>query len=145
MKMEFRELTPNLMVRSVRESAEFYINLLGFTLEMAVPKGTKEVVEELEDGREYAYAMVRRDRAFMMFMDKSSFAEDLPLLGEGPIGASASFYFEVDDADQLCESLGGKVEIALGPLERWYGMREFYVKDPDGYVLAFASRKSAAD
>ncbi|MBN2121736.1 VOC family protein [Candidatus Micrarchaeota archaeon] len=138
--MEFRKLTPNLMVKDVSKSAEFYTAILGFTLEMAVRKGTQEVSKSLEDGEGYAYAMVRRGGAFIMLMEKNAFLEDLPLFGECEIGASASFYFDVDDADALFDSLKGKVEISLGPLDTWYGMREFYVKDCDGYVLGFASR-----
>jgi uncharacterized glyoxalase superfamily protein PhnB len=119
--------------------------VLGFGLEMAVPRGAKEIETEIEDGKKYAYAMVKRDEAYVMLMDAESFAEDLPILGKPEIGASASFYFDVDDVDALHESLKGKAEIALGPQDTWYGMREFCMKDCNGYVLCFASRKQAAE
>lgn len=45
-------------------------------------------------------------------------------------------YLSVDDVDGLYEKLkaGGQADIVHGPETKWYGMREFVVADPDGYI-----------
>jgi len=60
------------------------------------------------------------------------------------LGGSPSFtgtlYFRVIGVDQLFAKVNGRAEIVC-PLERQdYGTREFGIRDPDGYLLAFAER-----
>ena len=40
--------------------------------------------------------------------------------------------------DQLFERIKDKIEIAVKMWTRFYGAREFAIKDPDGYILMFA-------
>ena len=50
--------------------------------------------------------------------------------------------FEVDHADtaiEYCESKG--VPIAVGPFNRPDGPRQFYIADPDGYLIELFSMK----
>ena len=42
-----------------------------------------------------------------------------------------------DSVVALAEEWSGKVEFAWGPEVMEYGMREFGIKDPNGYYLAF--------
>ena len=51
---------------------------------------------------------------------------------------SGTFYLFPDDVDALAEQLAGKVEFAWGPETMDYGLREFGLRDPDGYFIAFA-------
>ena len=139
--MKFKKLTPNMMVNDVRESVEFYINILGFTLDMVVPENSKTVENELEDGKNYVYAMVSRDEAFIMLVKKDVFEKDLPMLKGAIIGASVSFYFDVDNIHKMYTSLKDKVDVAIDLHTTWYGMQEFYIKDCNGYILGFAERK----
>jgi uncharacterized glyoxalase superfamily protein PhnB len=47
-------------------------------------------------------------------------------------------YVYVDDVGALHEELVGRgAEILLAPTDTAYGMHEFRVRDPAGYVLAF--------
>jgi len=140
MKVTMKKLTPNLMVKDVRKSVEFYTKILGFTLNMAVPENSQAIEQKLEDNKEYAYAMVSCDEVFFMLMRSDVFAEDLPMLKNIEIGASVSFYLDVDNIDEVYNSLKDKVEISKDLHNTWYGMREFYIKDCDGYVLGFAER-----
>ena len=54
-------------------------------------------------------------------------------------GASVSFYIEVEDAEALYETLKGNVSMHKALGTTWYGAKEFYIKDPDGYILGFSS------
>lgn len=50
---------------------------------------------------------------------------------------TGSFYFRATDVDALGESLRDKVTIAY-PIENFdYGMREFAIRDMNGYILQF--------
>jgi len=136
--MKFKKLTPNMMVDDVRESVKFYTDILGFTLNMVVPEDSKTIDNELKDGKKYVYAMVSRDEVFIMLMKKDVFEEDLPMLKDTTIGASVSFYCDVDNINKVYNSLKDKVDIVIDLHTTWYGMKEFYIKDCNGYILGFA-------
>ncbi len=138
--MKIKKLTPNMMVNDVRESVVFYTDILGFTINMVVPENSKTIGNKLEDGRNYAYAMVSRDKVYIMLMKKDIFEEDLPMLKGTTIGASVSFYCDVNNIHELYNSLKDKVDIAIDLHTTWYGMQEFYIKDCNGYILGFAEK-----
>ena len=47
-------------------------------------------------------------------------------------------YFWVEDADALHDEFKGNgADIVCAPEDQPYGMREFWVRDPDGHVLIF--------
>ena len=53
-------------------------------------------------------------------------------------GGSLSLYFRVDNVDEVAERIASatpEVEV-VKPIElTWYGMKEIWIKDPDGYVV----------
>ena len=56
------------------------------------------------------------------------------------IGATVSFYMEVEGIQNLYQSLKNE-KLEITKLKKtWYGMQEFYVKDLDGYILVFAEK-----
>jgi len=137
----FKKLAPDLMVSDVGKTVTFYTEKLGFKLDMLVPENEKSVETALTKNKIYSYAMVSRDEVFVMFMQKDAYAQDLPELKGAAIGASASFYFDVDNVDELYDAFKGKgVEIIKGLSTTWYGMKEFYIKDCNGYILGFGQR-----
>lgn len=139
--MALKKLTPNLMVKDVRESVEFYTDILGLTLNMIVPENSQSIENKLEEGKKYVYAMVSRDEVYIMLMEKNVFEEDLPMLKGTAIGASVSFYIEVEDINKIYKEINGKAEVVKELETTWYGMQEFYIKDCNGYILAFAEKK----
>jgi len=140
MNKRFKKLTPDMMVSDVGETVKFYIEKLGFKLDMLVPENEKTIENKLIDNKKYAYAMVSRDEVFVMFMNKDAYAQDIPELN-GPIGASLTLYYDVDDVEDLYESFKKQeVEIVKDISTTWYGMKEFYIKDCNGYILGFAER-----
>jgi hypothetical protein len=47
-------------------------------------------------------------------------------------------YFWVDDVDAIhAELVDRGADLLHGPVDQGYGLREFRVQDPDGYILAF--------
>jgi len=142
MESKFNKLTPDLMVKDVAQSVRFYADKLGFTTEMLVPENEETVETKLIEGKKYVYAMVRRDEVFFMFMRMDVYAKDLPVFSGVPIGASASFYCDVDKVSELYDSCKRSgVEIIRDLAVTWYGMKEFVIRDCNGYILCFAERQ----
>lgn len=51
------------------------------------------------------------------------------------------FHVDVSDIDELYVGLKEKVTIGKDIGIAWYDMREFYIKDCNGYVLGFGERE----
>ncbi len=138
--MKVNKLTPNFEVRNIRETVEFYQSVLGFSLTMAVPETQDGIEQTLTDGKEYVYALVSKDNVEMMFQRTDSFKEDVSLAKDLSLGASVSFYMEIDGIDNFYNQIKGE---NIKPTElktAWYGMREFYIIDNNGYILGFAEK-----
>lgn len=138
--MKANKLTPNFEVMNIRETVEFYQSILGFSLTMAVPETQDGIEQTLADGKEYVYALVNKDNVEMMFQRTDSFKEDVSLAKDLSLGASVSFYMEIDGIDDFYSQIKDK---NIKPTElktAWYGMREFYITDNNGYILGFAEK-----
>jgi len=141
MTVKFKKLTPDLMVSDVAKTVRFYTEKLGFTLAMLVPENEQTIATELADNKIYSYAMVTRGEIFFMFMSKDAYVEDVPALKGMSIGASATLYCDVDNVTELYASFKDNgVEIVKDISTTWYGMKEFYIRDCNGYVLGFAEQ-----
>jgi uncharacterized glyoxalase superfamily protein PhnB len=115
------------MVEDVQRTLAFYQQTLGF-----------EVVTTVPDAAPFDFAIVRRDGVELMFQSRPSLSDDVPALTGSPIGASQTFYIEVTGIDALYAQLQGKVEIVVELHSTFYGTREFYFRDVNGYVLSFS-------
>jgi len=120
--MQYQKITANLMVRDVDASLKFYVNILGLKQQITVP-----------DEPPFVFVAVGAD-AVEIFLNR-----DEPAGKAKPGGIS--LYVELDGLDQLLSRMqqhNVKIEIPLN--ETFYGMREFAVLDPDGYLVIFAER-----
>ena len=136
--MKVNTLTPNLAVADIRQTIQFYSENLGFELVMAVPETQDGIDEQLFDNKEYVYAMLKKDDAALMFMRTDGFEEDITIADKISIGASVSFYMQGKGIDAFYEKLKNK-NIQISELKlTWYGIKEFYIKDNNGYILGFA-------
>ena len=71
--------------------------------------------------------------------------KEYPSFGGKPIGATGTLYIEVEGVDALHDRLKSTVKIVMPIATQFYGMREFAIEDPDGYVLTFGSVRPRAD
>ena len=128
--MKLESLSPNLISDSVNASVDFYTKHLGFSLVTSVPEtGT------------YGWAMIQRDGVTLMFQSLKSLQEDVPSLKFDRKGSLGTFFIKMKGIEELYKSLQGKVDIALEWRVTFYGMKEFGIKDPDGYYMVFAEDK----
>lgn len=122
-----KKLTPNLMVEDVQQTLAFYTEVLGFTVLTTVPEHPP-----------FGFAIVQRDQVMLMFQSRPSLSDNVPALTGSPIGASQTFYIEVEGILELYEALRGKVEIVVDLHKTFYGTQEFYFRDGNGYILSFS-------
>jgi uncharacterized glyoxalase superfamily protein PhnB len=135
------KLTTNMMVKDVTATVEYYKANYGFILSMAVPESLDGIHEKIEDEKKYLYALMKSGDVEIMFQEAENLRKDVPGLDKKEIGASATFYFEVKGIDELYSALSNKVEVVKEIVTTWYGTREFYVRDCNGYILGFAENQ----
>jgi uncharacterized glyoxalase superfamily protein PhnB len=138
--MKASRLTPNFNVANIRETVGFYQDILGFKLVMAVPETGDGIEQSLQEGKEYCYVAMQKDDLEFMFERSDRFMEDTKLLKTSAIGASVSFYMEVEGIEDFYNELKDKNIETTELKTQWYGMREFYMQDNSGYVLGFAEK-----
>lgn len=125
--MKLKKITPNLMVEDISQTVKFYEDLLGFTLDRSVP-----------DEEPYEWASVKAGEVELMFQARTSLSEDMPLFEGMPVGGTLTLFVRMNGIQELYDRLHNKVELVQDLFETFYGMREFSIKDPNGYILTFA-------
>ena len=135
-----QRLTPNMAVKDIKETINYYVKNFGFKLIMAVSDDKSAIGDTLEEGKEYVWANVMHGDVGLMFQREDSFKEDIGDTYK-QIGASLGLYLEVDEVDALYEKVKESVNIHKAIDSTWYGAREFYVCDCNGYILGFSEMK----
>jgi len=135
------KMTPNLAVSNISETVQYYQSNLGFTLTAAVPETQDGVDQQLIEGKTYVFAMMKNESVELMFQRIDSLVNDVELAENETIGASVSFYFEIEGLDRLHNKLTSN-KVKLTEIKTtWYGANEFYLKDLNGYILGFSELK----
>jgi len=136
--MKLKKITPNLSVKNVTETIKFYKNILNFKVRMVVLERNHTVEDFFIETEEYTYAMVYRDDLQLMFLKESTFHENIPILKSAQMGGTVIFYIAIEKIDEFYKELQEKnIEVVKELTTTWYGIREFYIKDCNGYILAF--------
>ena len=125
----FKKLTPNLLVSSVERSLAFYVDTLGFERGLTVP-----------DASPFAFASVTGGGIEIFFNDAAGAVREYPGFAGKPIGATGTLFIEVEGIDALHDRLKARVKIVMPIETKFYGMREFAIEDPDGYIITLAER-----
>ncbi len=117
-------IIPLIQVGNMRESLDYYCEVLGFALE--------EVWPEAEDPR---WARVSRGGAqFLLTMDLGT--SDRPFIAEK--GNGVVFYIPCEDLGALYEEFSSKGAIIVQEPVPFGGRWQFTVADINGYVLTFS-------
>jgi uncharacterized glyoxalase superfamily protein PhnB len=114
-----KRITPVLLVSSMERSVQFYTQVLGF-----------EVCWRAPDDGDGESCMLEIGDASVLLSTGSH-------LGDSP-KFSGTLYFDTVGVAEFYKTVKDKVDL-VWPLEKMgYGQTEFGLRDPDGYVLAFA-------
>ena len=137
--MKFSDVTPNLIVADVARSLTFYRDVLGFTLVTTVP-----------DAAPFAFAWVRRDNVSVFLNGLDGVRADNAELARRPIGGGNTLFIALEagsvaqGVDAMFASIEGRARVVMPLKDQFYGMREFGIEDPDGYVIFFAQQIAGA-
>ena len=125
--MELKSLTPNLMVKNVNETLEYYTNILGFTLLQTVPeKGI------------FDWGFVKSGNVILMFQKDTSIKAEYKELENYEKGGALTLYIQVEDLQKWYKTIKDKANI-INPMHKtFYGANEFAIMDINGFILTFS-------
>jgi catechol 2,3-dioxygenase-like lactoylglutathione lyase family enzyme len=134
--MKFTGSTPNLFTAHVDRSVAFYRDVLGFSVVTTVP-----------DAAPFVFVLLQRDDVSLYVNDRSTVEKDAPdsaaAMASVVVGRSGvAIFIHVQGIDELWESVHLQAPVVMPLITQWYGMTEFTVADPDGYIVTFAERKA---
>ncbi len=117
-----------IAVPDVDAALAYYRDKLGFTISGQMGEPTN-------------YGIVQRDVITIhFFFSHHPSATALPLGGNVDDG-KGGIYVEVSDVDALATELHGRgLAQSLVPEDKEYGMRDFWIRDLNGYILAFGTK-----
>jgi len=118
-------LTPNIFVRSITETINFYKEL-GFNIKMSMP----------ETG-EPDWVMMTNGNVTFMFQTWESLGHDLREISRRD-GGSLLLYINITGIRSFFERIKDKVTVLKGLEKTFYGATEFSIVDVNNYVLTFA-------
>ena len=118
--MKLRGLIPMLETNDLKASIKFYSETLGFTCDGVFPS------EE-----NFSWASLSKDDVIIMLTARS------PHSNEEKAVMTGSLYMYPDDVDEAWYQLKDKAEVSYEIENFDYGMREFGILDPNGYLLQF--------
>ena len=133
--MELTDVVPNLIVVDIDRSLTFYRDVLEFSLVTTVPEQAP-----------FAFVRLQRGGVTVFLNAAGSADDDLPELAARPIGGTATLFMTLEadsiDAgiDALFRQIDRRTRVLMPLTDQFYGMREFAIADPDGYVIIFAQR-----
>lgn len=120
-------LSPNLFVKDIRATIEFY-KTLGFQLIMSVPgEGEGDLV----------WAMVTSGGVNFMFQTYQSLGSLLPQVSRQD-GGSLLFYIRHKNIRAFFDNIKDKVTVVNGLEKTFYGATEFSIVDNNNFLLTFA-------
>ncbi len=132
-------MSTNLMVTDMAASLRFYHEVLGlpiaFTVDADQQTDTSGAVVD-----DAVFAALRAGETELMLQERNSLAEDAPIVAaDTPPSGTFTLYFRVDHVDEVAARIPESHEV-VKPLQRtWYGMKEIWVRDPDGYVVTIGT------
>ncbi len=133
--MKFSDVTPNLIVTDIDRSIAFYRDVLGFSVVTTVP-----------DSAPFVFAWMQRDDVSVFLNTAGSVKETMPDLAARSVGGTNTMFMIVEAGtpgegiDALFELVKSKARVVMPLKDQFYGMREFGIEDPDGYVIFAAQR-----
>ncbi|MGH7148934.1 MAG: VOC family protein [Nitrospiraceae bacterium] len=118
------QLVTEIVVRDIRRSVDFY-SRLGF--------------EILRDGGDFIELTWEDHRLFLAELSAFHDVHDvaLPAPPQFPLANVRVMVPNVDEYWKLANELGAQIIVPIA--DRYYGLRDFIIADPDGFGVRFAS------
>lgn len=131
--MNWNQMLPEFDVFNLKESLDFYVNLIGFKV--------------IYDRKEDKFAFIQRENVQIMIqeIDKENNKWETGEL-KYPLGVGINFQIDVTNIEEIYNKLkNANYNIFVDMEENWYRKdnvlmecKEFLVQDPNGYLLRFS-------
>ena len=120
------QLVTEIVVRNIRRSVDFY-SRLGFEL--------------LRDGADFVELTWEDHRLFLAELSAFHEVHDvaLPAPPQFPLANVRVMVPNVDEYWKLANEIGAQIMVPIA--DRYYGLRDFIIADPDGFGVRFASKR----
>lgn len=128
--MKLLSMTPELIVKDVGKTIEFYEKNLGFSVSNKVPENGEPVWAEIKNG-ELRFMLQKWDDTIV----------EMPKLSERRSGGITIFVFRLSSTTEvinISEKFASGYDIPLPLRTTDYGTVEFGISDPDGYLIIFS-------
>lgn len=132
MAIEVQGVAPMVQVFDMPRSIAFYRDLLGFAI-----IGKSEA--KTADPDDVGWAMLQLSNATIM-LNTAYDPDDVPASpdeGRWSGHQDTCLYFGCPDVDGAYQHLVSQGVKADPPKVAWYGMKQLYLKDPDGFSICF--------
>ncbi|MBU0923333.1 bleomycin resistance family protein [bacterium] len=135
-----KSMIVNLAVNDIVSTIKYYQENFDFELQILVDESKTIFDTEIKKELNYIWAMIKKEGVSIMLQSIESLKEDVGVFFDN-IGASLTLYIEVENVDELYLRIKDNVIIYKEIQDTWYGQREFYIKDINGYILGFTSKE----
>lgn len=131
--MEWNQMIPEFDVFNLKETLDFYVGLIGFSVKYA------------REEDKFVFLQLDKTQIMIQELNLENNKWETGKL-EYPLGRGINFQIEVSNIDDIYINLkNAKYKIFVPMEENWYrqddkllGNKEFLVLDPNGYVLRFS-------
>jgi uncharacterized glyoxalase superfamily protein PhnB len=128
--MKLTSVTPNLITTDLPRALAFYHDVLGFAVVTTVP-----------DVEPWVFVWLQRDEVNLFLNDAETVKKENPTATGLVAGTSGvAMFVHTEGVAEYWEQVRDRATVVMPLKDQWYGMREFSIADPDGYVLTFAER-----
>jgi uncharacterized glyoxalase superfamily protein PhnB len=122
------KITPILFVDAIEPSLEFWLGRLKF-----------EKIAEVPEGNKLGFVILKKGDSEIMLQTRESIQKDAGTASQATLSMTSCLYIEVDNFAEALERIKG-AEVLVPQRDTFYGMREIYVREPEGQIVGFAAR-----
>ena len=122
------KITPILFVDAIEPSLEFWAGRLQF-----------EKIAEVPEGNKLGFVILKRGDSEIMLQTRESIKKDADAASTTMLSMTSCLYIEVDNFTEALERVKG-AEVLVPQRDTFYGMREIFVREPEGQIVGFAAR-----
>jgi len=122
------KITPILFVDAIEPSLEFWVGRLQF-----------EKTAEVPEGNHLGFVILKQGDSEIMLQTRESIKNDVSGASQAVLSMTSALYIEVDSFADALDRIQGN-EVLVPQRDTFYGMREIYVREPEGQIVGFAAR-----
>ena len=122
------KITPILFVDAIEPSLEFWVGRLKFEKTAEAPEGDK-----------LGFVILKKGDSEIMLQTRESIKKDVSAASPALLSMTSCLYIEVDNFSEALARIQG-AEVLVPQRDTFYGMREIFVREPEGQIIGFAAR-----